>query len=339
MIASKGLSDSNTSLFVAIVIAIKEGKKATLFVFPISFLYSQLEDKSHLSIHQPLIGHKAREMDEKDETTKSKLTSQPAKDSSLYEWISNFFGPLYMIYVLFSLGIYSAFRTQFSKPSIRVFNPLRWKELVFVNGIGPILSGLNQHFSVIKGPLLGGAYGKVLEVGAGSGENVGYYHNEKIEQLFCLEPCVPLQIHLKEAIAKKGLEEKSTIIPFGLESKHALNKLGVTTSSFDTVVLVQVMCTIQNPKAHLEYLQSLLKPGGQILLFEHVASKHPVARASQNLWNVGWSFVFGGCCLNRDSAEWVREIGGWSEVVIQRPSQEKCSQMYPHAIARFVKSI
>ncbi len=170
-----------------------------------------------------------------------------------------------------------------------------------------------------------------MEIGAGAGDSVGHYDTEKIERLFCLEPYEPLRKQLSAKLVKVGLEKKSTVIPVGLDkqSRHALLQAGIEPESLDTIVLFQVLCSIPEPKAHLEFLQSLLKPGGQIILFEHVGSKHALARIIQTIWTPIWKFNFGGCELNRDSGDWLRDIGGWKQVDIKRPVNEVCFAIFP----------
>jgi len=47
-------------------------------------------------------------------------------------------------------------------------------------------------------------------------------------------------------------------------------------NTFDTVVTVCVLCTVQNPVTCLQELKRVLKPGGELVMFEHVLSKNPV---------------------------------------------------------------
>ncbi|KAI9320335.1 hypothetical protein DFJ73DRAFT_769388 [Zopfochytrium polystomum] len=176
-----------------------------------------------------------------------------------------------------------------------------------------------------------------------SGENVKFYERGlvfQIERLFCLEPFDTLRVKLEANLTRSRLLSKATIIiPAGLTpDRSSLTAASITASSIDTIVLVQVLCSIPNPRSHLEYLQSLLKPGGQILLYEHVGSKDSVARTVQRIWNPVWTRCAGGCEIVRDSAEWLEELGGWEKVEVQYPVAENSASLYPHVVARFVKS-
>lgn len=50
-------------------------------------------------------------------------------------------------------------------------------------------------------------------------------------------------------------------------------ELSFAEASFDTVVTVCTFCSVPKPVAGLRELNRVLKPGGQLLMFEHVRSK------------------------------------------------------------------
>lgn len=47
-------------------------------------------------------------------------------------------------------------------------------------------------------------------------------------------------------------------------------------NTFDTVVTVCVLCTVKRPITCLEEIKRVLKPDGELVMFEHVLSKNPV---------------------------------------------------------------
>ncbi|PWY98271.1 hypothetical protein BCV70DRAFT_202052 [Testicularia cyperi] len=269
------------------------------------------------------------------------LQSAPARPAGPLDIAKSLLEPIMINAMLLFNGLPGAVCDQIRHPNpINLINPFHWQSLILTHGFAPILSTSNLIYSNIKRPVLQQAYGKTLEVGAGSGENIAYYNPQKIERLVCMEPYAPLRVQLEKSLDAAGLVHKTTVVPLGLElsSRPQLLAAGLEPGSFDTIVLVQVLCSVQSPKDHLEFLQSLLKPGGQILLFEHIASKHQPARLLQNIWTPFWRSAFGGCELNRDSADWVRNLGGWEYVDIKRPAVETTASLLPHAVARFVKA-
>lgn len=267
------------------------------------------------------------------------LHSKPARPATLSQFITCNIIPFLITFKLYLSGLLPAISHQLRHPSLfNFFNPFHWKALIFANGFPVVLKTSDILYANMKQPLLRKASGRVLEIGAGAGDNLAYYDVSKIERLFALEPYEPLRVQLATKLQKLGLAGKTTIIPAGLDEPSSLLKAGIEPNSLDTIVLFQVLCSIPQPKTHLPFLQSLLKPGGQILLFEHVASKHTLARSIQNLWTPFWRFNFGGCELNRDSGEWLEKLGGWKEVELQRPVIETDADLIPHAIGRLVKA-
>ncbi|KAI9326422.1 hypothetical protein DFJ73DRAFT_954871 [Zopfochytrium polystomum] len=269
----------------------------------------------------------------------SELGAQLAKPSSPLAYAQNSFRPAILLFLMVFYGFLPALGEQFGRGKLgNVLNPFLWGRLILGHGMSVLLAESAKMNQGIKKTLLSLARGRVLEVGAGSGENVKFYEPEEIERLFCLEPFDTLRLKLESNLARSRLESKSTVIPSGLTSdRSALTTASITPSSIDTIVLVQVLCSIPNPRLHLQYLQTLLKPGGQILLYEHVGSKDPVARTIQRIWNPVWSRCSGGCEIVRDSADWLNELGGWEKVEVQYPVAENSAFVYPHVVARFVK--
>ncbi|UTT90991.1 hypothetical protein NDA17_005913 [Ustilago hordei] len=269
------------------------------------------------------------------------LHAKPARPASLFEFIMANLVPYLIITKLYLSGFPRAVFEQLRHPHpLNLINPFHWQKLIFANGFGPVLRASDEMYKNIKQPLLSSAYGRILEIGAGSGDSVGHYDADKIERLFCLEPYEPLRNQLFAKLNKLNLSKKGTVIPVGLDktSRPALLQAGIEPASLDTIVLFQVMCSIPDPKTHLDFLQSLLKPGGQIILFEHVGSKHTLARIIQTVWTPIWSRNFGGCELTRDSGDWLRDIGGWKAIDIKRPVHETTADLIPHAVGRLVKA-
>jgi ubiquinone/menaquinone biosynthesis C-methylase UbiE len=47
-------------------------------------------------------------------------------------------------------------------------------------------------------------------------------------------------------------------------------------NTFDTILTVCVLCSVKQPVNCLQELKRVLKPGGELVMFEHVLSKNPV---------------------------------------------------------------
>ena len=86
----------------------------------------------------------------------------------------------------------------------------------------------------------------------------------------------------------------------------ALN-LCFADESFDTVVTSCTMCSVPDPVRALRELRRVLRPAGQLLMFEHVRSRNRVlglALDTMNLWT-----RLGGTEMNRDTLANVLKAG------------------------------
>lgn len=67
--------------------------------------------------------------------------------------------------------------------------------------------------------------------------------------------------------------------------------------AFDTVITSFTMCSIPHPAVALAEIRRTLKPGGRLLMFEHVRSRHTVLGFVLDVMTL-WSRV-GGSAMNR----------------------------------------
>ncbi len=147
--------------------------------------------------------------------------------------------------------------------------------------------------------LVAKAYGTVLEVGPGSGNQLPRYDVSKIDRIYGVEPNAELHDALRGNVKKHGLSDVYTIVPCGVEDLEKLKRYGVETESIDTVTSVQVLCSVPEPAALVKDLYRLLKPGGQMIVYEHVRSEDYVSRMVQ-----GISLQFYWIGARADVAKW-----------------------------------
>jgi len=83
--------------------------------------------------------------------------------------------------------------------------------------------------------------------------------------------------------------------------------LGFSDESFDTVVTSCTMCSVPDPVLALRQLYRVLRPGGSILMFEHVRSRSAVFGVMLDLMTL-WTRI-GGTEMNRDTVKNVRNAG------------------------------
>lgn len=156
-----------------------------------------------------------------------------------------------------------------------------------------------RRFKEIRKALLQKAYGNVLEIGSGTGFNFPFY--EQANKVTAIEP-EPLMrqrslVRLEKAqVPIEVISARAEILPF-------------PDGTFDCVVCTLVFCTIPEPHMALEEIRRVCKPGGQVLMFEHVKIDHPVFGPLQEWMTPLWKRLCDGCHLNRRTLELVKQKG------------------------------
>jgi SAM-dependent methyltransferase len=118
------------------------------------------------------------------------------------------------------------------------------------------------------------AAGETLEVGIGRGRTLPYY---------------PADVHLS------GIELSPLALGIARQRAHALGleanlqegdatALPFADGHFDTVVFSFALCTIPDDRAAVAEAVRVLRPGGRLLLVEHVRSPNRLVRALERLF-------------------------------------------------------
>jgi ubiquinone/menaquinone biosynthesis C-methylase UbiE len=156
-------------------------------------------------------------------------------------------------------------------------------------------------FSDYRRRLLNGLSGRVLELGAGSGLNFAHYP-AGVERVVALEPEPGLRERAVHAAARAA-------VPIEVVDGVA-EDLSAHAGRFDAAVCSLVLCSVPDQRAALEQLASVLRPGGQIRLLEHVgASGGVLARVQRALDATVWPWIGAGCHCSRDLASAVAQSG------------------------------
>lgn len=149
----------------------------------------------------------------------------------------------------------------------------------------------------------------------------------------------PYFLHpLKERIKNLDLEEVYTPIIGHLEDEKLLNHHDIVPESLDCILSIQVFCSVSaDLEATTKLLYKLLKPGGQIILWEHQASHDFATRIVQKLYNSVWAPTIGGCYLDREIETALRGAGRWKRVELDRDEERPWAVM-PRVWGRLVKA-
>lgn len=150
-------------------------------------------------------------------------------------------------------------------------------------------------FKTIRKNLIQRAEGSVLEIGSGTGINFPYY--KSVTKVTAIEP---RQFMIEKSIKRKAISSVQIEV-----QKGSAEMLPYPDNSFDTVVVTLALCTIPDPKLALKEMARVCKPGGKILLFEHVKMSSPFLGTLQDWLTPFWKKICDGCCLNRDTVQLV----------------------------------
>ena len=88
-----------------------------------------------------------------------------------------------------------------------------------------------------------------------------------------------------------------------------VEKLPFADESFDSVVVTLVFCSVRDPQRGLSEVRRVLKPGGALLMAEHVRGRGAVIVTMQNIITPMTRLLIGNCHWNRDTEKVVREAG------------------------------
>ncbi len=144
------------------------------------------------------------------------------------------------------------------------------------------------------------ATGRVIEVGCGHGENFGRYP-AAVTEVVAVEPEPYLRGKAQAAAAEAG-------VPIRVVEGVA-ESLPAGDGDFDTAVASLVLCSVPDQAVALAEMRRVLKPGGQLLFYEHVVAEDPRRRRLQRRLAPIWRRLGGGCNLDRDTASAVAAAG------------------------------
>tara|TARA_B100001287_G_scaffold140347_1_gene118129 strand:- start:61 stop:684 length:624 start_codon:yes stop_codon:yes gene_type:complete len=136
------------------------------------------------------------------------------------------------------------------------------------------------------------ASGTILEIGIGSGLNIPYYQKSKINKVIGLEPSEQLC-----KMAKKTADDNNFSIDFLV---NGAEEIELPSNSVDTILLTYTLCSIPEPYIALKEIMRVMKSDGRILFCEHGIAPDEVVQKWQNRINPLWGKLFGGCNINRD---------------------------------------
>jgi ubiquinone/menaquinone biosynthesis C-methylase UbiE len=139
------------------------------------------------------------------------------------------------------------------------------------------------------------AQGRILEVGCGTGRNLLLYPEGS--RVVGLEP---------ELDALLAARRRAPGVPLVMGS---VESLPFAVDSFDTILSSLVFCSVPNPHRGLCEIGRVLHSEGRLCMMEHVRHPNRFYGRFQDVIQPFWTWLAGGCHLNRDTEESVQEAG------------------------------
>jgi ubiquinone/menaquinone biosynthesis C-methylase UbiE len=150
--------------------------------------------------------------------------------------------------------------------------------------------------------VIGGAVGRVLEIGIGSGLNLPLY-GDAVDEVIGVDVSPELL-----AMAERAAQHRDLRVRL-LEGSVEHLPSTVADGSVDTVIVTWTLCSIPDATAALVEAHRVLRPNGSLRFVEHGRSPDTsVARWQDHLTPL-WRRCSGGCHLNRETDDLVRSTG------------------------------
>ncbi len=159
----------------------------------------------------------------------------------------------------------------------------------------------NKRFAEMRQALLPRASGHVLEIGIGSGLNLPFYDQATVKRIFALEPSGQLRKHALD-------RAKELNIPVELSANGA-EAIPLKKQSIDTIVTTFTLCSIANIELALEEMRRVLKTDGTLIFCEHGRAPENHIQRWQDRINPYWKKMAGGCNINRDIHQLIKQAG------------------------------
>jgi phosphatidylethanolamine/phosphatidyl-N-methylethanolamine N-methyltransferase len=186
--------------------------------------------------------------------------------------------------------------TKNRESTLAVDTKARWDRLAKHYGLVEFLS--EWYLKPFRKALWARAEGRILEAGAGTGLNIAFYPAKARVTATDLSGAMLRR-------ARERAHEQNVDVTF---EEADLCSLPFADRSFDTAVETFVFCSMPDPVACLREMGRVTKPGGRILLLDHVRVERPLIGPLMDRLNTA-TVRLAGEHINHRMDEFVREAG------------------------------
>ncbi|KAF8150465.1 hypothetical protein K438DRAFT_1943598 [Mycena galopus ATCC 62051] len=207
-------------------------------------------------------------------------------------------------------GVPAVFRAIFTSPSL-LFNFAALSRISMANIWVPFGAGSDEGRRAEKQKLITpNARGVVLDLGAAHGHTVNYLDRTTVTKYIALEPNTLMHPRIREMASAAGYTEADgTLLILSCGAEDTASVLSSVHTPVDTIVSVLTLCTVPFPHQTIRALVlDILAPGGAFVFIEHVRRDRADAVWWQTALTPLWKRVFDGCCLNRPTDIWLKEL-------------------------------
>ncbi len=160
---------------------------------------------------------------------------------------------------------------------------------------------VRQMFDPLRRETAGQAHGLVLEVGAGGGQNFSFYDPSRVVRVEAVEPDEAMLVEARHRLTAASIPITLTRAP--------VEALPFPDAHFDSVVVTLVFCSVRDPECGLREIWRVLKPGGTLLLLEHVRAQGRMVAWLQDALVPVTTRCMGHDHWNRDTLRTVLQTG------------------------------